>query len=102
MDAIRIEGLTKSFSSLNAVDNLSLTAGRGEILGLLGPNGAGKTTLIKMLTTLVPPTSGEAWVAGFSIRREASEVRRHIGYIPQLLSADGGLTGYQNMLISAL
>ena len=101
MDAIRVEGLTKTFSRLTAVDNLSLTAGRGEILGLLGPNGAGKTTLIKMLTTLVPPTSGEAWIAGFSIRSEASAVRRRIGYVPQLLSADGGLTGYQNMLLSA-
>jgi ABC-2 type transport system ATP-binding protein len=68
---------------------------------LIGPNGAGKTTLIKMLTTLVPATSGEAWIAGCSIRRQASEVRRRIGYVPQMLSADGALTAYENLLLSA-
>jgi ABC-2 type transport system ATP-binding protein len=102
MDAIiHIEGLTKRFSRLTAVDSVSLHVGRGEIFGLIGPNGAGKTTLIKMLTTLVPATSGEAWIAGCSIRTESSEVRRRIGYVPQLLSADGALTAYENLLLSA-
>jgi ABC-2 type transport system ATP-binding protein len=102
MDAtIRIDGLTKRFSQLTAVDAVSLEVGRGEIFGLIGPNGAGKTTLIKMLTTLVPATSGEAWIAGCSIRTQASEVRRRIGYIPQMLSADGALTAYENLLLSA-
>jgi ABC-2 type transport system ATP-binding protein len=98
---IRVDQLTKRYPTLTAVDRVSLTIGKGEIVGLLGPNGAGKTTLIKMLTTLVPPTSGEAWVAGFHIQKQAAEVRRRIGYVPQLLSADGGLTGYQNLLLSA-
>jgi ABC-2 type transport system ATP-binding protein len=68
---------------------------------LLGPNGAGKSTLIKMLTTLLPATSGAAWVAGFDILREPEKVRRAIGYVSQMLSADGDLTGYENLLISA-
>ena len=73
----------------------------GEVFGLLGPNGAGKTTTIKMLTTLLPPTSGTASVAGFDIVRQARDVRRVIGYVPQLVSADGNLTGYENLLIFA-
>ncbi len=73
----------------------------GEIFGLIGPNGAGKSTLVKMLATLLPPTSGTALVAGFDIRREPAQVRRKIGYVPQLLSADGTLTGYENLLLSA-
>jgi ABC-2 type transport system ATP-binding protein len=67
----------------------------------LGPNGAGKTTAIKMLTTLLPPTSGTARVAGFDITRAASSVRRVIGYVPQALSVDGSLNGYENLLIFA-
>jgi ABC-2 type transport system ATP-binding protein len=83
------------------VNCATLTVKQGEIFGLIGPNGAGKSTLIKMLTTLLPPTSGSATVAGYDIIREPADVRRHIGYVPQLLSADGSLTGYENMLLSA-
>jgi ABC-2 type transport system ATP-binding protein len=102
MDAtIRIETLTKRFTRLTAVDQVSLEVGRGEIFGLIGPNGAGKTTLIKMMTTLVPATSGDAWIAGFSVRSHPAEVRRRIGYVPQMLSADGALTAYENLLLSA-
>src|ERR1035438_4200713 len=68
---------------------------------LLGSNGAGKTTTIKMLTTLLPPSSGEARVAGFSITTQAVGVRRAIGYVPQAVSVDGSLTGYENLLIFA-
>jgi ABC-2 type transport system ATP-binding protein len=78
-----------------------MTIRQGEMFGLIGPNGAGKSTLIKMLTTLLPPTSGSAAVVGYDIIRQPGEVRRHIGYVPQLLSADGALTGYENMLLSA-
>jgi ABC-2 type transport system ATP-binding protein len=73
----------------------------GEIFGLLGPNGAGKTTTLKMLTTLLPPTSGSARVAGYDVVRQARDVRRAIGYVPQLISADGMLTGYENLLVFA-
>ncbi len=91
--------LTRRFGELVAVDRLKLAIEPGEIFGLLGPNGAGKTTTLKMLVTLLPPTSGSARVAGFDIAREPAHVRRVIGYVPQLLSADGTLTGYENLLI---
>jgi len=99
--AVAIAGLTRVFGELTAVDRVSLTIGVGEIFGLIGPNGAGKSTLIRMLATLLPPTSGTAKIAGHDIVAEPAEVRRHIGYVPQLLSADGSLTGYENMLLSA-
>jgi ABC-2 type transport system ATP-binding protein len=93
--------LTRRFGALTAVDQLTLTVEPTEVFGLVGPNGAGKTTVIKMLTTLLPPTSGGGFVAGFDITHQASQVRRVIGYVPQLISADGALTGYENLLIFA-
>ena len=92
--------LSRRFGDLVAVDSLTLQVERG-LFGLLGSNGAGKTTVIKMLTTLLPPTSGTATVAGFDIRREPERVRRVIGYVPQMLSADGNLSGYENLLMFA-
>ena len=94
--AVAIDGLTRVFGDLTAVDHVSLSIGVGEIFGLIGPNGAGKSTLIRMLATLLPPTSGTASIAGHDIVEEPAQVRRHIGYVPQLLSADGSLTGYEN------
>lgn len=99
--AVETRSLTRRFESLVAVDRLTFSFPRGSIFGLLGPNGAGKSTLIKMLTTLLPPSEGTALVAGFDIVREPREVRRRIGYVSQMLSADGDLTGYENLLISA-
>lgn len=99
--SIDIRNLTRRFADIIAVDDVTLAVEQGEIFGLIGPNGAGKSTLIKMLTTLLPPTSGSATVARFDIVRQPAEVRRRIGYVPQLLSADGSLTGYENMLLSA-
>lgn len=96
-----MENLTRRFGALIAVDSLTLSVGAGDVFGLLGPNGAGKTTVIKMLTTLLPPTSGTARVAGYDIARQAAQVRRVIGYVPQMLSADGALTGYENLLVFA-
>ena len=98
---LQTTALTRTFGDLTAVDRVTLTVNQGEIFGLIGPNGAGKSTLIKMLTTLLPPTAGSATVAGCDIVRQSAEVRRHIGYVPQLLSADGSLTGIENMLLSA-
>lgn len=93
--------LTRCFGPLAAVDHVSFDVRPGEIFGLIGPNGAGKTTMIKMLATLLPPTSGHAWVAGFDIATQPHRVRRRIGYLPQMISADGMLTGYENLLLSA-
>jgi ABC-2 type transport system ATP-binding protein len=94
-------GLSCSFGAVVAVDRLEIDVFAGEVFGLLGRNGAGKSTLIKMLTTLQPPTSGSAQVAGFDIRREAAQVRPMIGYVPQALSADGDLTGFENLIVFA-
>jgi ABC-2 type transport system ATP-binding protein len=99
--AIRTTDLTRRFGALTAVDAASMEVRHGEIFGLIGPNGAGKSTMIKVLTTLLPPTSGRAWVAGFDVVGQASLVRRRIGYVPQLVSADSALTGYENLLVSA-
>ena len=98
---VQTNALTRTFGDLTAVDHVTLTINQGEIFGLIGPNGAGKSTLIKMLTTLLPPTSGSAAIAGYDIVSQPADVRRQIGYIPQLLSADGSLTGFENMLLSA-
>ena len=96
-----LQALTRRFGAFTAVDSLSLSVNAGEVFSLLGSNGAGKTTTIKMLTTLLPPSSGEARVAGFSITTQAVDVRRSIGYVPQAVSVDGSLTGYENLLIFA-
>jgi ABC-2 type transport system ATP-binding protein len=101
MEILKTDGLTKAFGTLTAVDHMNISLSLGEFFGLLGPNGAGKTTAIKMLITLIPPTAGGASVAGFDIKTQAAQVRRNIGYVPQLLSADGQLTGYENLLIFA-
>jgi ABC-2 type transport system ATP-binding protein len=83
------------------VDGLTLAVSEGQVFGLLGPNGAGKSTVMKMLVTLLPPTSGTAKIAGYDLLSQPALVRRSIGYVPQLLSADGMLTGYENLLIFA-
>ena len=101
MAILETKALTRCFNAHTAVDALTIAVEAGEVFGLLGPNGAGKTTTLKMLTTLLPPTSGTASVAGFDIVRQARDVRRAIGYVPQLVSADGSLTGYENLLIFA-
>ena len=98
---LEIHQLTKTFGEVTAVNSLTISLASGEAFGLLGPNGAGKTTVIKMLTTLLPPTSGSASIAGFDVVHKASTVRRFIGYVPQLLSADGALTGYENLKVFA-
>jgi len=91
--------LTRRFEKSTAVDALNISVASGEVFGLLGPNGAGKSTVIKMLTTLLPVSSGKAYLAGYDVTRQPDAVRRVIGYVPQALSADGTLTGYENLLI---
>jgi ABC-2 type transport system ATP-binding protein len=98
---IKVRHLVKRFGGHAAVNDISFEVDDGEVFGLLGPNGAGKSTTIKMLTTLLPPTEGTASVDGFDIVHQTTSVRRSIGYVPQALSADGSLTGYENLLIFA-
>jgi ABC-2 type transport system ATP-binding protein len=98
---IETQSLTKRFRHVTAVDGLTLAVSEGQVFGLLGPNGAGKSTVMKMLVTLLPPTSGTAKVAGYDLIGQPALVRRSIGYVPQLLSADGMLTAYENLLVFA-
>ena len=95
--AIEVSGLTKKFGSLTAVDNVSFDVSEGEFFGFLGPNGAGKTTLIRILTTLLKPTSGGAVVACCDVAKYPERVRREIGVVPQAMTSDLDLTGYENM-----
>ena len=81
---IEVEDLTKAYGSVTAVDHVSFTVNKGEILGFLGPNGAGKTTTMRILTGYIPATSGTARVAGFDVFEDSLEVRRHIGYLPEV------------------
>jgi ABC-2 type transport system ATP-binding protein len=98
---VKVEGLTKVFGNLKAVDNVSFEVMEGEIFGFLGPNGAGKTTTISMLTTLLRATGGTATVNGLDIHKHANEVRRTVGVVPQEYTADEDLTGLQNILLCA-
>jgi ABC-2 type transport system ATP-binding protein len=99
--AVRTRELTRRFGRFVAVDKVSLEIAAGETFALIGPNGAGKSTLMKMLTTMLPPSGGGAEVGGFDLVRQPQAVRAHIGYVPQLPSADGELTGRENMMLSA-
>jgi len=98
---VEVDHLTKRFGDFCAVDALSFNVGHGEVFGLLGPNGAGKSTLIRMLTTLVPPTTGTARINGFDIVRQANDVRKCIGVIPQAMTTDLDLSAVENLSIFA-
>ncbi len=97
MDAIRIQSVTKQFSEITAVDNLSLEVQKGEMYALVGPDGAGKTTTIRMLCGITPPTSGDLSVLGFDVKRDISEIRKRIGYLSQKFSLYGDLTVDENI-----
>lgn len=99
--AVEIRGLTYEFGSIRAVDNVSFVVDPGEVFGLLGPNGAGKTTTIRVLTTLLKPKLGTVTVFGVDARRSPMGVRRLLGYVPQQLSIDAQLTGYENVWLFA-
>jgi ABC-2 type transport system ATP-binding protein len=95
--ALLVDDLVVRFGDLEAVGGVSFAVAPGEVFGLLGPNGAGKTTTIRVLTTLLEPTSGRALVAGYDVRKDALAVRASIGYIPQAISVDGALTASENL-----
>jgi ABC-2 type transport system ATP-binding protein len=101
MTAIDVRALVKQFGEFTAVNGITFTVGAGEIFGLLGPNGAGKSTLIRMLTTLIRPTSGTARVNGFDIIAEQDQVRQSIGVIPQAMTSDQELSVEENLIIFA-
>lgn len=97
INAVEVHGITKNFGEFTAVDNISFSVATGETFGFLGPNGAGKTTLIRILTTLLKPTGGDARVACCDVIKEPDAVRREIGVVPQAMTSDLDLTGYENM-----
>jgi len=99
--AIRVENIVKKYGDFEAVKSVNFTVADGEIFGLLGPNGAGKSTLIRMMTTLIPVTSGRAIVGGHDVSKESDAVRRMIGVIPQALTSDQDLTVEENLSIYA-
>lgn len=101
MNDIEVENITLCFGAFTAVNDVSFMVEHGETFGLLGPNGAGKSTLIRILTTLLVPTSGRAQVGGFDVVRSANSVRKAIGVIPQAMTSDLDLSAEENMLIFA-
>ncbi|MGA2060707.1 MAG: ABC transporter ATP-binding protein [Thermoguttaceae bacterium] len=97
MEAIRAEKLTKRFGDLTAVDSLSLEVAEGEIFGLVGPDGAGKTTTMRLLTSIMEPSSGEAWIAGYHIVKQAEAIKENIGYMSQRFGLYPDLTVMENI-----
>jgi ABC-2 type transport system ATP-binding protein len=99
--AIAVENIVKKFGDFEAVKDVTFDVKEGEIFGLLGPNGAGKSTLIRMMTTLIPITSGKAFIAGYDVSENADAARRTMGVIPQAMTSDIDLTVAENMSIYA-
>ncbi|HLG21965.1 MAG TPA: ATP-binding cassette domain-containing protein [Candidatus Manganitrophaceae bacterium] len=97
MNAIVVKDLVKSYGSLLAVDHISFEIPAGECFGSLGPNGAGKTTLIRILTGLIRPTEGEAWVDGSDVAKKPDAVRQVIGVVSQAMTTDLDLSGWENL-----
>lgn len=91
----------KGKESVEAVKGVDLNVKKGEIFGFLGPNGAGKTTTLNMLTTLLKPTSGEAWVAGYDLLKESQKIRQNIGYVSQVGGVDTSTNAYENLILQA-
>jgi ABC-2 type transport system ATP-binding protein len=101
MNAIDVQNIVKKFGDFTAVKGISFAVEEGEIFGLLGPNGAGKSTLIRMMVTLLPPTSGTAVINGFDVVKQSDGVRQSIGVIPQAMTSDLELSVEENLIIFA-
>jgi ABC-2 type transport system ATP-binding protein len=99
--AIEVNHIVKKYGDFTAVDDISFQVPEGEIFGLLGPNGAGKSTLIRMMTTLLPITAGNAKISGYDVSKEPDSARRQIGVIPQAMTSDPDLTVGENLSIYA-
>src|SRR3954463_4979318 len=101
MNAIDVQNIVKKFGDFTAVKGISFAVAEGEIFGLLGPNGAGKSTLIRMMVTLLQPTSGTAVINGFDVVKQSDGVRQSIGVIPQAMTSDLELSVEENLIIFA-
>ncbi|MEV6209786.1 ATP-binding cassette domain-containing protein [Kitasatospora sp. NPDC051914] len=98
-NAVEVRGIVKTFGATRALDGVDLTVREGTVLGLLGPNGAGKTTLVRILSTLVKPDAGTAFVGGYDVLRQPKQLRRTIGLTGQYASVDELLSGYENLYL---
>jgi len=96
-EMIQVQGLTKRFGDVVAVDQLNLTVEEGEIFGLVGPDGAGKTTTMRLLTAIMEPDAGDAWVAGFHVVRQSEQLKESIGYMSQRFGLYSDLTVIENL-----
>ncbi|MTL15425.1 ATP-binding cassette domain-containing protein, partial [Nocardia seriolae] len=99
LDGVVVEGVEKSFGSVQALRGIDFQAAQGEVLGILGPNGAGKTTTVNILSTLIAPDAGRALVAGHDVVTEAAAVRRSIMLTGQFAALDDALSGYENLVM---
>ena len=97
MNAIEVNGVSKSYGRVKALDDVSFTVGRGEVFGLIGPDGAGKTSLFRILCTLLQPTAGTARVDGFDVVGQMGDIRRRVGYMPGRFSLYQDLTVRENL-----
>ncbi|MFB8237272.1 ATP-binding cassette domain-containing protein [Kitasatospora purpeofusca] len=98
-NAVEVRGIVKHFGSTKALDGVDLTVREGTVLGVLGPNGAGKTTLVRVLSTLIKPDAGTAFVGGYDVLRQPKQLRRTIGLTGQYASVDELLSGYENLYL---
>ncbi|MFJ8430229.1 ATP-binding cassette domain-containing protein [Kitasatospora sp. NPDC094019] len=98
-NAVEVHGIVKHFGSTKALDGVDLTVREGTVLGVLGPNGAGKTTLVRVLSTLIKPDAGTAFVGGYDVLRQPKQLRRTIGLTGQYASVDELLSGYENLYL---
>jgi len=100
-EVIKVDHLLKRYDKFTAVNSISFSVNKGEVFAFVGPNGAGKSTTIKMLITLILPTAGEVFIDNHNLTKDADNVRRSIGYVPQMLSVDGSLSAYENLELLA-
>jgi len=98
-NAVKVQDLTKRYGDVTAVDHISFDVGKGEVFGFLGPNGAGKTTTIRVLTCLVKPDEGHAFVAGFDVLKSPVKVKQHIGVVPEVANAYIDLSAWENLIL---
>ncbi len=97
--AIAVQELTKHYEDVTAVDHISFEVEKGEIFGFLGPNGAGKTTTIRILTGLIKPDGGKAFVAGYDVLKNPIEAKQRVGVVPEVSNAYVDLTAWENLVL---
>jgi ABC-2 type transport system ATP-binding protein len=98
---VEVQNLTKGYKEIKAVDGVNFKVKKGEIFGFLGPNGAGKTTTVRMLTGIIKPDSGKAYILGYNIQKEPLKAKEHLGVVPETSNAYVDLSAWQNLILTA-